>query len=407
MARRRWHSAIPILVVAAALGGLVAPDSPPGPRGAGAAEPPAPPPSYESPYRQDPSRPVTGTVNFACTVQQRYQAVVNLVGPFCLPPDSIRAIDRPVFEPAATADFLADDEPVLAVEVEGDARAYPLRVLVWHEIVNDEVGGEPVAVTFCPLCSSGVAFERTVEGRVLTFAVSGRLIGANLIMFDRETETLWQQLTGEARRGQLAGRRLGMVPVRMLSFSDFRAAWPDGRVMTEDTGFAAFYGRDPYPAYGRDPNQESRFTFGASSDPRLPPKARVLGIVDGETAVAVPYPADASGRRVVEIEGRDGRIVVLLEHGVGLQGTAGSFEELASGWAGAAYLPRLAGRSLDIAATADGFLDRRTGTLFDLTGLAVEGPLAGGRLRSVPALDSYWFAWAYFHPGTRIAGPGP
>jgi hypothetical protein len=370
--------------------------SPHPPRSAGAVERPSP----------DPSRPVTGVPRYACTVARRNQAILNRVGPFCLPPDAIPAIDRPAFQLAGKVDFLSDQEPVMAVVLGGEARAYPLRILVWHEVVNDRLGSTPVVVTFCPLCNSGVAFERTLGGRVLTFAVSGQLRGPNLVMFDRETETLWQQLTGEAERGALEGRRLRMVASRIVPFEEFKATWPDGRVMTEKTGHVRPYGDDPYAGYGVDRHEESVFMFGANVDPRLPPKARILGILSGGTRVAVPYPVSDGRRRVVEIGTAEGAVAVLLEHGVGLQGTAPSFEGQHLGWTGAAYRARLVGRPLDLVARSTGFLDRRTGTVFDVTGVAVRGPLLGRRLRPVISVDSYWFAWAFFHPHTEVVRPG-
>src|SRR5438128_6605927 len=129
------------------------------------------------------------------------------------PPDGIPAIDRPAFvSPAAAAAWLAAREPVLALEVKGDARAYPLQILMWHEIVNDVVGGVPVTVTFCPLCNSAIAFERTVNGRVLDFGTTGRLRFSNLIMYDGQTESWWQQATGTAIAGELTGTQLVFRP---------------------------------------------------------------------------------------------------------------------------------------------------------------------------------------------------
>lgn len=348
----------------------------------------------------------TAGTNFACTSGQRFQALARQVGPFCLPPDSIRSIDEPKFAPASETEFLSLSEPVLVVRVGGEARAYPVRILVWHEVVNDTVNGLPVAVTFCPLCNTGVAFERRVDGQTLTFAVSGRLIKANLVMFDRETETLWQQLTGESIRGPLVGRTLDLVPVQMVPFREFLRSDPDGAVMPEDTGFHAFYGQDPYAGYAVNREQASSFQFGYEADPRLPPKARVLGLVVGRDAAAVAYPTAPGERLMARLTVGGEEVVVLLGYGAGQPATTGFFEDLDLGWAGAAFLPRVGNRRVSLGLGEGAFVDRLTGSVFDLTGRAVSGPLEGRFLEPVQSTDSFWFAWAAFYPTTKVIRPG-
>lgn len=128
------------------------------------------------------------------------------------PPDGIPPIDEPVFLRAGEVDFLADDEPVLAIDIDGDARAYPVQVMIWHEIVNDTVGGVPVAVTYCPLCNSALAYDRRVGERLVSFGTSGMLWNSALVMYDRQTESLWSHFTGQAIAGELAGSRLEAIP---------------------------------------------------------------------------------------------------------------------------------------------------------------------------------------------------
>lgn len=354
-----------------------------------------------------PARPpgLTTARNAACTAAHRFQAVDRGLGPFCLPPDAIRAIDDPAFVPASRADFLDPAEPVLVLRVGDRARAYPVRVLVFHEIVNDRVGDVPVGVTFCPLCNSGLAFDRRLDGRTLTFGVSGRLRRANLLMFDRETETLWQQLTGEAVRGPLEGRALRILPVQMVSLGEFRRSAPDAPVMSVDTGYAEPYGRDPYAGYGLDPDRPSSFQFGAEADPRLPPKARVLGVAAGGEAAAVPLPDAPGGRRVVPLVLGGEEVVVLLAHGTRQPATGGSFATDPEGWAAAAFRPSAGGRPVSLRAGRAGFVDEATGSVFGLTGTALSGPLAGRSLEPVLSADSFWFAWSYFYPGTAVVRP--
>ena len=161
--------------------------------------------------------------------------------------DGIPPLDDPKFVTPDQADeWLGDLEPVIAFELNGEAKAYPLQILTWHEVVNDVVGGEPVVVTFCPLCNSAVAFERTLNGVVHDFGVSGNLRNSDLIMWDRQTETWWQQLTGEGIVGELAGQMLTFLPAPIISWADFKAAHPASQVLSRDTGFDREYGRNPY-----------------------------------------------------------------------------------------------------------------------------------------------------------------
>ena len=162
---------------------------------------------------------------------------------------SIPAIDKPLLTTLEDADlWLGRLEPVVALEINGDARAYPLQILTWHEVVNDVVGGVPVIVTFCPLCNSAIAFSRTVDGVLYDFGVSGNLRNSDLIMYDRQTHSWWQQLTGEGIVGELAGKKLNFIPASIISWEDFREANPEGRVLSRETGFTSPYGTTPMRA---------------------------------------------------------------------------------------------------------------------------------------------------------------
>ncbi len=197
------------------------------------------------------------------------------------PPDGIPAIDRPQFVTTAVADgWLKAVEPVLALQVNGDARAYPLQILIWHEIVNDTVGGRPVAVTYCPLCNSGLVFDRVVDGRTLDFGTSGKLYQSDLLMYDRQTHSLWAQMEGRAVVGERAGTQLARVPANTISYGDFKAVYPAGRVLSRETGHARAYGLNPYEAYDRPDG--TPFLFRGQPDRRRPPKERVDGITIGQ-----------------------------------------------------------------------------------------------------------------------------
>ena len=172
------------------------------------------------------------------------------------PKDGIPSIDDPAFVPVAEAE-LADNEPVIGVVIDGDARAYPLRILIWHEIVNDVVGGVPVAVTYCPLCNTGIVFDRRVADRVLEFGTTGKLRNSDLVMYDRTTESWWQQFLGEAIVGELTGTRLTMLPSRLESFANFKERAPDGRVQVRGRQLRRAYGANPYAGYDSAPGAVS------------------------------------------------------------------------------------------------------------------------------------------------------
>ena len=223
-------------------------------------------------------------------------------------PDAIPAIDDPDFEQASLVDWLDDREAVLVLQHEGEPRAYPIQVLMWHEIVNDEVDGRPVAVTYCPLCNSGVAFDRTVDGRTLDFGTSGSLYLSALVMYDRQTESLWTHFDGRAVVGRLAGAELEMLPMSTVAWGDFRQAHPDAEVLSRETGYDRPYGRNAYRGYDQGDGPLGGF-FPGAVDPRQAGMARVVGFGDGDEAVAVltEYLAEVG---VVNLE-LDGRPVVV------------------------------------------------------------------------------------------------
>ena len=179
------------------------------------------------------------------------------------PKDGIPSIDDPSFIPVDEVDFLSDREPVVSFE----GRAYPIQILTWHEIVNDDVDGTPVAVTYCPLCNTAIIFDRRVGGDTLEFGVSGFLRENNLLMYDRQTETLWQQFDGEAVVGTYAGERLDILPARIISWEDFTDNHPDGQVLSRDTGYDRRYGSNPYEGYDAVGTGPLFATEASSNDP--------------------------------------------------------------------------------------------------------------------------------------------
>jgi hypothetical protein len=191
------------------------------------------------------------------------------------PKDGIPAIDNPRFLPVAEIDDIADTEPVMGLIVNGEAKAYPLRILMWHEIVNDEIGGVPVTVTFCPLCNTTIVFDRRVDGRVLDFGTTGKLRFSDLIMYDRQTETWWQQFLGEAIIGELMGTLLEILPSRVESFANFKKRAPEGTVLVPARFGRRSYGRNPYVGYD---SSRQPFLYRGSLPSDIAPLARVVTV---------------------------------------------------------------------------------------------------------------------------------
>jgi len=189
------------------------------------------------------------------------------------PKDGIPSIDDPQFIPVGEESRLGPKEPVMAIEIDGDARAYPLRILMWHEIVNDTVGGAPIAVTYCPLCNSGVVFDRRLDGKLLEFGTTGKLRNSDLVMYDRQTESWWQQFTGRAIVGDLAGKRLEILPARLESITDFRTRHPDGKVLVPNDPDMRRYGDNPYAGYD---SSAQPFLYRGEMPEGMEPLARVV-----------------------------------------------------------------------------------------------------------------------------------
>ncbi len=279
--------------------------------------------------------------------------------------DGIPAVDEPRFVPVADADeWLEEREPVIELELSGTARAYPIQILIWHEIVNDVVAGTPVAVTFCPLCNTALVFDRRLGDRVLDFGTTGNLRNSDLVMYDRQTESWWQQFGGEAVVGELAGAKLAQLPARIVAWEDFASRHPDGEVLSRDTGNPRPYGSNPYAGYD-DVDSPPFFPAANLDDDRLPSKERVVLLEHSGDVAVIPFSAlEAAGTIELDVGGE--RFEVSWVPGV-----------------------RSALDSGDIAA----------------------GRTAGSAIvRSVPtgepvAFDTpFWFAVAAFRPDARIVG---
>jgi len=263
------------------------------------------------------------------------------------PRDGIPSIDRPRFIAPAQVKYLDEDDLVVSFTHEGETRAYPLRVLVWHEIVNDRIGDLAINVSYCPLCGTAMVFDRAIAGRSLEFGVSGLLYQSDVLMYDRQTESLWSQLAMESVSGPLVGQKLRLLPAEHLTWRAWRAKYPAGRVLSTDTGHNRDYAHFPYQDYARSP----RLMFPVSGKRRdLPTKEKIVGVVINGHARAYPLGQLPDGH---EVEDRIGDTNVRVRYD-------------------------------------------RVDQLFVIT------DSSGSKVPHIPA---YWFAWQTFYPDTTIWNP--
>ena len=316
------------------------------------------------------------------------------------PRDGIPPIDEPEFVSGDEADeWLDPKEPVIVVSAGGQTRAYPLQILTWHEIVNDELGGVPLSVTFCPLCNASIVFDRRAGGRVLDFGTTGNLRMSDLVMWDRETESWWQQFTGQAIVGEMAGTVLSRLPASIVAYEDFRTAYPAAPVLSRRTGHNRPYGSNPYRGY--DTIEDRPFLFFDPVDERLPPMERVLNVsVEGAHRLYPfselsrhPVVNDEVGNTPVVVLSREGTLSVLDESRIADSRTVPS---------ATAYARRAGDRELHFEAAEGRIVDRETGSTWNLFGTATQGPLEGTRLETIDSGVHFAFAWLAFYPDSEI-----
>jgi len=298
--------------------------------------------------------------------------------------DCIPSIDDPNFQSAGKADWLADEDLVIGVEMNGEARAYPLRILNVHEIVNDEIDGRPVAVTYCPLCRSGLVFDRRMNGSTLEFGVSGKLLNANLVMYDRQTETYWSQLNGSAIVGPLVPRQLTILPNTITTWEKWRENHPDTEVLSRDTGIypKSSYGSNPYGSYA----DREGVGFGVDEvDDRLPSKTIVYGVTIGNASRAYPEKRVESEDVVNDVVEDVPVLVVEDQREGGVK----------------VFVREVDDETLHFSIEDDRLVDG-AGNRWSFDGEALEGPREGTKLERLNSHGIFWFAWSEFNPETGI-----
>lgn len=318
-----------------------------------------------------------------------------------IPKDGIPSISRPRFVSIKKArHWLGENEPVMVVVAGKVARAYPLQIMVFHQIVNDTIKGQPVLITFCPLCNSALVFNRRVGSRTLTFGTSGKLRNSGLIMYDRQTESWWQQFTGTAIVGELAGEELDLnLSSQIISFAQFAERHAKGKVLSRDTGFRRQYGLNPFQGY--DSIDGSPMMFRDETDPRLPAMERVLNIRVDDNLKLYPHSTikqagvinDAVGNTPVVVLTGSGYVSPLDR----TQITESSTIPLAVG-----YSRSLDGTVLTFKKSGNDIVDEQSGSTWTLFGRATSGPLQGAQLERVDTGTNFAFAALAFRPEANI-----
>ena len=317
------------------------------------------------------------------------------------PRDGIPPIDDPQFRPVAEEEDLAGAEPVVAVALPGETpRAYPIQILIWHEIVNDAIGDTEVAVTFCPLCNTAVVFDRTIDGRALTFGTTGNLRRSDLVMWDRQTESWWQQFSGEALVGELTGTTLALVPSQLISWADFRERFPSGQVLTRDTGHAREYGRNPYRGYDELNTDPFLLDPEVPRDDRLAPKERVVTLGAGEDFTIVPF-SSLRDRPVRNVRVGSDDVVIFWRPGTASALDASDIAEGRDVGSVVVYSRDVDGAIREFSPGPGETMVDDAGAAWDASGERVDGP---GRLRAVAHDTPFWFAVAAFVPDPAIVG---
>ena len=312
------------------------------------------------------------------------------------PKDGIPPIEDPKYVTVAEADkFLQPDEIVFGLDYKGVVKAFPQLILVWHEIVNDEIGGEKLSVTYCPLTGSTVGYKgkSKIDGKPLTFGTSGNLVNSNLLMYDRQTDSTWPQILGVGIAGPSKGQWLEAVPMTWTTWSRWKRKHPASLVLSRNTGHLRAYGRDPYGSYTSERsnyyNSGGPFFPVMARSTKFPGKKVVVGIKVEDDVLALPK-AEATVAAVVSFT-LGGRPLAALHD----PETDAVF----------VFVRQVDGRELRLLRRGEDIVDEQTKTVWTAQGKAVKGKLAGAQLPWTTHFDAMWFSWYAFYPETRVLVP--
>ena len=298
------------------------------------------------------------------------------------PKDGIPSIDNPKFANVENAQFMSDSDTVIGLEINGESKAYPLFILVWHEIVNDSIGGVPVAVTYCPLCYTNQVFERVIDGKEVEFGTSGKLYNSNLVMYDRLTDSYWSQALGEAVTGEMTGYTLNIIPFDVITWDNWKTLHPDTVVLTTDTGHLRSYATDPYGDYYTD----RRVIFPVDNDDdRMHPKEIILGFKQDDSYKAYKQQDIESSTVINDVFAGKQILLVSL------------FSENARAFDGTVN-----GNTLEFEYSDKKIIDSSTGSEWSYDGIALSGEMKGIELDRIAFNPGFWFEWVAFHPDTEV-----
>ncbi len=300
------------------------------------------------------------------------------------PKDGIPSIDDPKFATLTESNFMSNSDIVIGLEINGEAKAYPLFILVWHEIVNDNVGGTPVAVTYCPLCFTNQVFERILDGQAVEFGTSGKLYNSNLVMYDRLTDSYWSQALGQAITGELTGQELKIIPFDVISWGDWSALHPETLVLTTETGHTRAYAVDPYGDYYTDP----QIIFPVENeDDRMHPKEIILGFHEDNIFKAYKQ-TDVESKIIINDKVNQTPIVLFSQY----TGNSRAFDRTVNG------------EVLEFEFSDNKIMDIQSGSTWNYDGEAISGDMQGIQLNRLPFNPGFWFEWVAFHPNTEVYG---
>lgn len=303
------------------------------------------------------------------------------------PKDGIPSIDDPKFVTSNEAQFVSDEDVVIGLSINGESKAYPLFILVWHEIVNDIVGDTSVAVTYCPLCYTNQVFDRTLDGTIVEFGTSGKLYNSNLVMYDRLTDSYWSQGLGIAITGELSGDSLDTIPFDVITWGDWKELHPDTLVLTTETGHIRSYATDPYGSYYTNP----QILFPVDNqDDRIPLKEIIVGFHQDGIFKAYKQSDVESNVVINDVVGNSPILVVSM-----FEGNSRIFDRMIND------------DVLDFTFEDGLILDTNTKSVWNYDGKSISGALKGEQLSRLSINPGFWFSWISFHPDTLVYGVTP
>ena len=316
------------------------------------------------------------------------------------PKDGIPAIINPKFTTLKEAsNWLDEKEPVITVSINGISKAYPLQILMFHEIVNDRIGRYPVLVSFCPLCYSGIVFNRTLNGMPINFGVSGLLRNSDMVMYDQLSESFWQQFTGEAIVGDFTGTKLEVIPSQIISLEQFKFNYPDGLVQSRDTGFDRPYGMNPYTNY--EDESSKPFLFKGNLDNRLPPNEKIVGIKIQDSSKAYPYSITAN-KNVINDNFSGKELVIFHIPGTLSSMDAKYIEDSKDVGSTGVFNRSVNDTALTFTYENGNIIDQESRSEWTITGKCISGEFEGKHLEKINHGDYFSFAWFAFRPESII-----